>query len=111
MSTSRQTPVSTTGARSESDVRRIIRDLVLELAPHDDTVSAEDPHLVDDLAYHSLAVLELAFTIEDEFDLEPIDQETAQHIQTVRAVEDYVIDKLRARNAIQPATDSSGAGN
>lgn len=109
MSTSSETPVSATSSRSESDVRRIIRGLVLELAPHEGAVTAEDPRLVEDLAYHSLAVLELAFTIEDEFDLEPIDQETAQHIQTVRAVEDYVIAKLRARNALHPATDSAGA--
>lgn len=96
--------------RTEEDVRAVIHGLVLELAPSQDEVTAEDPHLVEDLGYHSLAVLELAFTIEDEFELEPIDQEAAQGIQSVRAVEDYVVGKLRERDALQPiaAPDPQG---
>jgi acyl carrier protein len=56
---------------------------------------SREARLVDDLQYHSLALLELAFTLEDEFDLEPIDEKTAQQIVTMGDVEDYVIGKLR----------------
>lgn len=52
--------------------------------------------LVEDLGYHSLALLELGFTMEDEFDLPPIDQAQVQHIRTVEEVEDLVLDLLRA---------------
>jgi acyl carrier protein len=104
--TANETPQHTT-QRSEQEVRALIRELVIELAPNQDAVTAADPHLVDDLGYHSLAVLELAFTLEDEFDLEPIDQEAAQEIQTARAVEDYVVAKLRER-AASLATPESG---
>jgi hypothetical protein len=42
-------------------------------------------------------VLEPAFTVEDECELEPIDEEAAQDIQTVHAVEGYVMAKLNER--------------
>lgn len=80
---------------TEDEVRQVIRDLIFELAPKMVAEPGENPHLVDDLEYHSLAILELAFTIEDEFELEPIDEETAQKIVTVRDAEDYVLEALR----------------
>jgi acyl carrier protein len=82
--------------RSEESIRHLIRDLVLELAPNAE-LSLEDPRLIDDLEYHSLALLELAFTLEDEFDLEPIDEDAARSIIRASDVETYVIDQLRAR--------------
>lgn len=82
--------------RSAEEVRRLIRELVRELAPDPTGLSDENPRLVDDLGYHSLALLELAFTLEDEFGLEPIDQEAAERIVTVKDVEDYVIERVVA---------------
>jgi acyl carrier protein len=90
-------PLSPIENPPEERVRRLIRDLILELAPNPENVALEDPRLLDDLEYHSLALLELAFTLEDEFDLEPIDAETAQTIRTSKDVEDYVVEKLRQR--------------
>ncbi len=82
------------GTRSAEDVLRLVRALILELAPNPGGAHAENPRLIDDLAYHSLALLELAFTLEDEFGLEPIDAETARGIVTVNDVERYVLDRV-----------------
>jgi len=88
--------------RSEAKVRHLIRELIRELAPNPEGLRLENPHLVNDLRYHSLALLELAFTLEDEFNLEPIDQEIARQIGTAKDVEDYVVGKVLAAQA--PAT-------
>jgi acyl carrier protein len=84
------------GGRSEQEVRAVVRSVVRELAPNPDGPGpGTDPRLVEDLEYHSLAILELAFTLEDEFDLPPIDEAAAREIQTLQAVEDFVVNKLR----------------
>jgi len=87
-------PPTTGETQSEEEIRALIRALILELAPTNDEPGQADPRLVADLGYHSLALLELAFTLEDQFNLEPIDQEAAQHIVTAGDVEDYVILQL-----------------
>lgn len=90
MSDSTATPVHV-----EEEVRPLIARIVRELAPTPGGPEGSDVKLVDELEYTSLALLELAFTLEDEFDLPPIDEETARTILTVRNVEDYVVDALR----------------
>ena len=89
---------------TEHSVRNVVRALIAELAPNQDVASLEDAHLVDDLEFHSLALLELAFTLEDEYDLDEIDEATAKGIQTVRDVEMHVINELRARGELLPIT-------
>ena len=86
----------TTIQRSEAEVRALIRTIILELAPSPDVTDVEDAHLIDMLGYHSLGLLELAFTLEDEFGLPPISEEQGRAIQTVRNVEDYVVAQLSA---------------
>jgi acyl carrier protein len=88
--------------RREEDVRTLIRQIVRELAPNPEGSPKEDANLIEELEYHSLALLELAFTLEDEFDLPPIDEETARKIVTVRNVEDHVVDGLRERDRLLP---------
>jgi acyl carrier protein len=80
--------------RTEQDVRSTIREVVLELAPNPSSGSADGKLLVEELEYHSLALLELAFALEDEFDLPPIDEESVQHIRTTTDIEDYVVSQL-----------------
>jgi acyl carrier protein len=80
--------------RTEEAIRRRIKEIVLDLAPNPDAGSADGTRLVEDLEYHSLALLELAFALEDEFDMPPIEEEEAQGIQTVKDIEDYVVRKL-----------------
>ncbi|MGO9954553.1 MAG: acyl carrier protein [Solirubrobacteraceae bacterium] len=88
-------PESPVAVRSESEVRALIREIVSELAPNPGPVTGSERKLVDELAYTSLALLELAFTLEDEFELPPIDEHTARAIITVGDVEDYVVAGLR----------------
>lgn len=83
-------------ARADQDVRTRIRSIILQVAPNPEGVRAAETRLVEDLGYHSLALLELGFTMEDEFDLPPLDQSQVQHITTVEEVEDLVLDLLRA---------------
>jgi acyl carrier protein len=95
------TSASASTARSEQDVRALIRNLILELAPNPDGARPDQAALlIDDLEYHSLALIELAFTLEDEFDLEPIDETTATQIVTARDVEEFVLGKLRERGDV-----------
>lgn len=97
--------------RSEQDVRKLLRSLIFELAPGDAAPpaaeAADGVRLVEDLSYHSLALLELAFTIEDEFDLDPIDEEAAQQIRTVRDVGDLVVEKLAQADRLAAADAGS----
>ncbi len=81
----------------------MLRGLIAELAPAESSEITDASVLVDDLEYHSLALMELAFTIEDEFDLEPIDEETAQAIRTVKDVQDLVIRALSERAPLVPS--------
>jgi acyl carrier protein len=92
-------PAATAG-RSESDVRGTVRAMVVELSPARDESAGPDTHLVEGLGYHSLSLVELAFTLEDEFDLPPIDEPTARAITTGRAVEDHVVGVLSGRGEI-----------
>ncbi len=99
-------PASSTRTRSLTEVRDIIDQLVMELAPAGDAVGGKpsgDARLVEDLGYHSLALLELAFIIEDEFGLDPIERESAAAIATVRDVQEYVAAALRERGDLGPA--------
>ncbi|MEU6720227.1 phosphopantetheine-binding protein [Nonomuraea sp. NPDC046802] len=97
------TEQSTTTApgRSEEEVRAYVAEIILELAPTPGQAAADGgARLVEDLGFHSLALLELAFTLEDEFDLQPIDEETARRITTIEAVGGHVVSSLRERGAL-----------
>lgn len=89
-----QEPLPQAEERVPEDVRRLVTELVFELAPASGADHDTNARLVEDLGYHSLALLELAFTIEDEFDLEPIDEATAQEIRTVTDIVGYVLTQL-----------------
>ncbi|MEH1123246.1 acyl carrier protein [Micromonospora sp. CPCC 206061] len=91
-------PDTLVDGRPEDEIRAGVRSIVTELAPETESEASDDARLVDDLGYHSLALLELAFTLEDQFDLDPIEQERAQDISTVRDIANLVIDELRKRS-------------
>lgn len=79
------------------EIRATIRALVIQLAPNDNVNDdGRDLLLVEDLEYHSLALLELAFVLEDEFDLPPIDEQVAQLIRTVGDVVEYAVGQITA---------------
>jgi acyl carrier protein len=81
--------------QADADVRARVRAIILQVAPNPDGVQAGETKLVDHLEYHSLALLELGFTLEDEFDLPPLDQAQVQDITTVEEVEDLVLRLVR----------------
>src|SRR5438034_10512376 len=85
---------SSSDLHTERDVREFVRNLILELAPSADGRSVDNPRLVEDLGYHSLALMELAFALEDEFRLTTIDEETARKIVTIADVEHHVLTEL-----------------
>src|SRR5579859_4473814 len=95
-------PPSAPAGRSEDELRENIRVIVFELAPNQDRTLGDDARLLDDLEYHSVGLMELAFTLEDEFDLMPIDEATGRSIQTIRDVQEHVVAELRTR-AVAPA--------
>ncbi len=84
-------------ARSESEVRGTVRSIVVEISPARDESADPDTPLVEGLGYNSLAVVELAFTLEDEFDLSPIEEPTARAITTLGAVQEHVVEEMAAR--------------
>jgi acyl carrier protein len=90
------TNVDTRQVRDETECRDLIRLLIKELSPIPTSDHPDEARLVDDLGYHSLALLELAFALEDEFGLQPIDEQTARKILTVRDVGDHVVSELRS---------------
>lgn len=85
---------------SEEDVCILIGRIVRELAPNPEGGEGNQVKLVDELEYTSLALLELAFTLEDEFELPPIDEDTARKITTIADVETHVVDGLRERGVL-----------
>jgi acyl carrier protein len=90
--------------RPEAEVRASIRAIIFELAPTKDKPLNGNPRMVEDLEYHSLAMLELAFVLEDEFELPPLDAETVNDtIRTVSDVEDYVLELMRTSSSARDA--------
>lgn len=95
--------MSEVALRSEAEVRTLVSDIVREMAPNPDGGEGDDIRLVDDLEYTSLALLELAFTLEDEFELPPIDEETARRIVKIRDVQEHVVEGLREQGSLAGA--------
>jgi acyl carrier protein len=86
--------------RSEDDIRESVQAIVVELAPGAGDDANADSRLIEDLGFHSLALLELAFTLEDEFNLPPIDEQTAQKITTVGSIAEHVVSTMRGSGAL-----------
>jgi acyl carrier protein len=90
---------------TEPELRASVRAVVLEIAPNPAGAEVEGPvSLIDHLEFNSLALLELAFTLEDEHDLTPIDEETARAMATVEDIENHIVRELRERTERAAAT-------
>src|SRR5690348_1585425 len=85
---------------NEDELRNAVRKIIIELAPSTDGPQPDSARLVEDLAYHSLALLELAFALEDEFDLQPIDEPTARKIQTIADVLNHATAEFKSRGRL-----------
>lgn len=87
-----------TSTLTDDEIRAQVLAIVVDLAPNPDTGRyTETSRLIDDMGYHSLALMEITFALEDEFDLEPIDEDAARKIRTVRHVQDLVVERARRR--------------
>jgi acyl carrier protein len=75
------------------EVRSLVQEIISDLAPAPGE-PVEKARLIEDLGYHSLSLLEMAFSLEDEFNLPTIDEETARQILTVGDVERHVLAHL-----------------
>jgi acyl carrier protein len=97
-------PASTaaTGNRTEAEVRETVSSIVIELGPERIESNGTGTRLLDDLAYDSLALVELAFTLEEEFDLPPIEEATAREIATLGDVVNHVVRELALRGDLVP---------
>lgn len=84
----------------DDQVRAGVRATVAHLAPESRAEVNADSRLVDDLGYHSLALLELAFALEEEYSLPPIDEAIAWQIRTLSDIEGYVLRVLRERQGL-----------
>ena len=80
-----------TSLTTEAEVFRI----VLELAPDGAGQQVEShSRLAEDLAYHSLALVELGFAIERAFGLDPISAEDVEDVRTAGDLADFVTTRL-----------------
>ncbi len=97
----------TNAVRTEAEVREHICGLINQLAPDGAGVETDGPlHLINDLGYHSLALLELAFAIEDDFDLPPIDEETGRKLVTDEDIICHVVTQLRELGQLAPSMNA-----
>lgn len=88
-------------AQTEQELRARARAIILQLAPAAGAPDSPDAHLIEDLAYHSLALFELAFALEDELNIPPIEQAAAATIRTVGDLEDHIVRVVREAEAIK----------
>jgi len=67
-----------------------IRAIVGEMSPLGPRVALPEHRMTEDLGFDSLATLELTTALEEEFGLEPIDEEVAMEILTVADLEKLI---------------------
>jgi acyl carrier protein len=87
-------------------VRRRVDEVVLQLvdayAPDSAAPARPDDTLLDDLAFSSLRVVELAFAIEDLFAMDSAVMAEAPPVGTVTDVSAFVFDRVAAGEAFLP---------
>ena len=81
------------------EVCGLIHEIITDLAPEPAELGPE-ARLIEDLGCHSLSLLELAFSLEDEFDLSTIDEPTARRILTVGDIERHVLAELESTDRL-----------
>lgn len=74
----------------DPDQLRRIRDLAGAMSPLGPRPAAATDRLREDLGYDSLATVELAAALEQEFGIDAIDEESAMDVETVADLVDLV---------------------
>jgi acyl carrier protein len=70
--------------------------LVTECAPIQEIVVTKSSRLVEDLGYHSLALVELGVALEDEFGLDPITADDVEQVVNVGQLVEFVCSRVVA---------------
>jgi acyl carrier protein len=87
-----------------AQIPKLTRHTVRMVAPEaPDSVAGTD-RLIGDLGFHSLALVELAFVLEELFQLDPITPEQAMGIERVSDIEQLITAALDAGLAQPPTT-------
>ncbi|KAA2250146.1 acyl carrier protein [Solihabitans fulvus] len=74
----------------DDKVGRRVREIIGEMCPLGEREARSTDRVTDDLGYDSVGIVELAMVLEQEFELQPIDEEQAIDIVTVGDVEELV---------------------
>jgi len=80
----------------------LVRTVVLLVAPHKPERLDGSEQLINELAFHSLVLAELAFTLEDLFQLEALAPEQAMGLETVDDIVALVVGALEDGTATLP---------
>jgi len=75
-------------------IKKRVRELVSDLSPESTDSIEPTSRLLEDLSLDSVALLELAVTLEQEFDLPAMSPEHAGSIATVEQLENYIADRV-----------------
>lgn len=81
----------------EQDTRRRVRELIADSCPRGASAVDSADTLVADLGYDSLALIELFFQLETEFQVGELDSEKAVDMVTVADIEEFVLTIMRAQ--------------
>ncbi len=76
---------------SNDVIREQVRNLIVDLAPNTDAVVRPGALLVEDLGFNSLVLMEMVFSIEDEFGLQLVDDGSLADIRTLGQAEDHIL--------------------
>ena len=87
----------------EREVFDAVVAMVLAMAPEQPSPSVDPAtaNFVDELGYHSVALVEPGFAVEERFELDPITAEDVEDVTTAKDLARFVVSRL----ALQP--DSS----
>jgi acyl carrier protein len=93
--------VSAVSPAERERVAEITTDIIAALAPKSVEQAAVSDELVRDLEYHSLALVELSFLLEDAFEFEDeLDRDAVGQIVTVGDVIDYIVGEMEERGIV-----------
>jgi acyl carrier protein len=88
----------------ESDqVRAVVHEVVRLIAPFPQEAVTDEQQLVNHLSFHSLALAELGFTLEDLFGLDAVTPEQAMSMSTVGAISALICKAVANNDATLPS--------
>lgn len=84
-------------------VRAVVHEVVRLIAPFPQEVVTDEQELVNQLAFHSLALAELGFALEELFSLDAVTPEQAMSMTTVGDITALIGDAIADGEATLPA--------